>query len=165
MTRLLHHVRHNAVAYLALFVALGGSSYAALSLPKNSVGARQIRKHSITPSKFNPKFTAGTVRGWAEVQDGKIFDGGGRPQLVTNGEPSGRVGLTWRTAVSSNCAAFATVATQGLGAGAPSTAGYATASIVQVTTALGGERDDVQRSRTNDAAPISSRCHLLRLAR
>lgn len=33
------HVRANAVSYVALFVALGGTSYAALRLPANSVGA------------------------------------------------------------------------------------------------------------------------------
>ena len=55
MNRVLHHVRHNVVAYLALFIALGGTSYAAVSLPKNSVGAAQIRNHSITPVKFASK--------------------------------------------------------------------------------------------------------------
>ena len=33
----------NVVSSLALFVALGGTGYAAVSLPRNSVGARQIR--------------------------------------------------------------------------------------------------------------------------
>jgi hypothetical protein len=39
------------VALLALFVALGGSSYAALKLPKNSVGPNQLRKNAVTSSK------------------------------------------------------------------------------------------------------------------
>ena len=33
MTRILTHVRTNLIAYLALFVAMGGTSYAAFSLP------------------------------------------------------------------------------------------------------------------------------------
>lgn len=41
----------NVVATLALFVALGGSSYAALNLPKASVGARQLKKNSVTSPK------------------------------------------------------------------------------------------------------------------
>jgi hypothetical protein len=45
------HMRRNAVAYLALFVALGGSSYAALKLPKNSVGSKQIKANAINSSK------------------------------------------------------------------------------------------------------------------
>jgi hypothetical protein len=45
------------VALLALFVALGGSSYAALSLPKGSVGASQLKKDSVT----SPKVKGGSL--------------------------------------------------------------------------------------------------------
>jgi hypothetical protein len=41
---MLAHLRPNAVAYVALFVALTGTSYAAIKLPANSVGTKQIRK-------------------------------------------------------------------------------------------------------------------------
>ena len=44
------HMRHNVVAYLALFVALGGTSYAAIRLPANSVGAKQIKKNAVRSS-------------------------------------------------------------------------------------------------------------------
>lgn len=49
LTRLTHHLRRNLVAYLALLVALSGSSYAAATtlLPANSVGSAQIINHSI----------------------------------------------------------------------------------------------------------------------
>jgi hypothetical protein len=40
-------MRQNVVAYLALFVALGGTSYAAIRLPANSVGANQIRANAV----------------------------------------------------------------------------------------------------------------------
>jgi hypothetical protein len=40
--------RHSTVAaYLALFIALGGVSYAALKLPKNSVSAKQIKRNAV----------------------------------------------------------------------------------------------------------------------
>jgi hypothetical protein len=39
------------VALLALFVALGGSSYAALKLPKGSVGTKQIKNGAVTSKK------------------------------------------------------------------------------------------------------------------
>ncbi|HVO55388.1 MAG TPA: hypothetical protein VMT37_13335 [Solirubrobacterales bacterium] len=42
----------NVVATLALFVALGGASYAAVSLPTNSVGAKQLRKNAVTAAKI-----------------------------------------------------------------------------------------------------------------
>lgn len=41
----------NIVATLALFIALGGSSYAALNLPRNSVGPAQIRTAAVGTSE------------------------------------------------------------------------------------------------------------------
>jgi hypothetical protein len=40
---------------VALFVALGGTSYAATQLPANSVGTKQIRPGAVTPAKLSPK--------------------------------------------------------------------------------------------------------------
>src|SRR4051812_44075450 len=39
------------VALLALFVAMGGTGYAALKLPKDSVGAKQIKRNAVKTSK------------------------------------------------------------------------------------------------------------------
>ena len=44
----------NVMATLALFAALGGSSYAALNLPKNSVGPKQLRANAVTSTKVKP---------------------------------------------------------------------------------------------------------------
>ncbi|HEY5333843.1 MAG TPA: hypothetical protein VIJ21_09875 [Solirubrobacterales bacterium] len=44
----------NVVACLALFVALGGASYAASKLPKNSVGTKQLKKGAVTAAKVKP---------------------------------------------------------------------------------------------------------------
>ena len=44
----------NVVATLALFVALaGGTAFAAIQLPKNSVGSKQIKKEAVTPAKLS----------------------------------------------------------------------------------------------------------------
>src|ERR1700749_513638 len=46
------HLRGNLVAYLALFLALGGTSaYAAGALPKASVGAKQLKRNAVTSAK------------------------------------------------------------------------------------------------------------------
>lgn len=45
----------NVVASLALFVALGGSSYAALRLPRNSVGSAQIRAKAVGASELRAR--------------------------------------------------------------------------------------------------------------
>ncbi len=42
----------NVMATIALFIALGGASYAAVKLPKNSVGTKQIKNKSITGAKI-----------------------------------------------------------------------------------------------------------------
>jgi hypothetical protein len=48
------HLRRNLVAYLALFVALSSTGYAASSalLPANSVGTRQVVNHSLLRKDF-----------------------------------------------------------------------------------------------------------------
>ncbi|HEX8084471.1 MAG TPA: hypothetical protein VF529_09295 [Solirubrobacteraceae bacterium] len=51
MSSLLAHVRGNLVAYLALFVALSGTSYAVTALPRNSVGTKQIKRNAVTGAK------------------------------------------------------------------------------------------------------------------
>ena len=43
------------VACIALTVALGGTSYAAITLPRNSVGTLQLRKDSVTAVKLATK--------------------------------------------------------------------------------------------------------------
>lgn len=48
MKTLRRHLTYaNVISTIALFVALGGASYAALELPKGSVGSREIRDQSI----------------------------------------------------------------------------------------------------------------------
>ena len=39
------------IAVIALFVALGGASYAAIKIPKNSVGTKQLKKNAVTSAK------------------------------------------------------------------------------------------------------------------
>lgn len=53
----------NVVATLALFVALGGGAYAAIKLPANSVGTKQLRSRAVTPAKLSRKTKALLKRG------------------------------------------------------------------------------------------------------
>jgi hypothetical protein len=45
----------NVLATLALFVALGGTSYAAVKLPKDSVGSTQLRRNAVTSTKVKDR--------------------------------------------------------------------------------------------------------------
>ena len=65
--RPLHHIKSNAVAYIALVVALSGTSYAAITLPAGSVGTRQLKDRAITAAKLNPTSVAASIRAWATL--------------------------------------------------------------------------------------------------
>jgi hypothetical protein len=56
-----------AIAVLALFVAIGGTGYAALKLPKNSVSSNQIRKGAVK----SPDIARNAVTG-AKVKRGSL---------------------------------------------------------------------------------------------
>jgi hypothetical protein len=45
----------NVVSLLALFIALGGVSYAAITLPKSSVGNKQLKKNAVTSAKVKDR--------------------------------------------------------------------------------------------------------------
>jgi hypothetical protein len=109
MHRIVSHIRGNLVAYLALFVALGGSSYAAVSLPANSVGARQIRNHSITPVKLNSRKIGASVRAWALIAPGGHLVGA-RPRgaRLTGWDPTFAGGTVGWPVLPPNCFALAT---------------------------------------------------------
>ena len=49
MRRVLRHRPSPAlvVACIALAIALGGTSYAAVTLPRNSVGTKQLKKNAV----------------------------------------------------------------------------------------------------------------------
>jgi len=64
MKRMFSNGRYaNVTATLALIIALGGTSYAAIVLPANSVGSKQLKKRAVTNSKLRPNaVTSATVR-------------------------------------------------------------------------------------------------------
>ena len=63
MRLLARHLRSNAVAYLAIFVALGGTSYAAVAIPNNSVGNKQLKNDAVDSKKVkNKTLTADDVK-------------------------------------------------------------------------------------------------------
>jgi hypothetical protein len=77
MRGFLRFVRGNTIALLALFIALGGTTYAATALPANSVGTKQLKKNAVTAPKIkksavtNAKIAANAVTG-AKVKNDSI---------------------------------------------------------------------------------------------
>ena len=109
MTRLLAHARRNAIAYLALFVSLCGTSYAAFTLPAGSVGKAQLQNRAVDSGKLDPNSIAASVRAWANL----VWAGTWRVQASSGDIRVTTVALgetvSWRhTRFASNCMASVT---------------------------------------------------------
>lgn len=110
MQRVINHLRGNLVGWVALFVALGGTGYAAVSIPRNSVGAKQIRNRSITAVKFNPSSIGGSVRAWAIVRaDATILASSGQRPLAFSSIVPGSYVIQWKVRMPRTCATLANV--------------------------------------------------------
>jgi len=138
----------NVVASLALFTALGGVSYAATTLPKNSVGAGQIQAEAVRTGKLADDAVTGSklAQGVRERLDAV----GGTPTVTTaaipesvkHAETADRAG----TAASANTARKADSATYADSAGHADSAGNAGTADLATTSkdsdALGGQPAD-----------------------
>ena len=75
----------NVVATLALFVALGGASYASLVLPTGSVGRAQLRVGAVTPTALGFPLGAQSFNGTSPIDFPRGECNGGTP--VPAGQP------------------------------------------------------------------------------
>jgi hypothetical protein len=108
LIRVLDHVRRHAVGYVALFIALGGTSYAAVSLPNGSISAAKFNRYSI----------GGYVRAWAHVNSsGRVVSGSPGALAVHQNDiapagPNYVVGWS-RVKLSARCAPIVTLDANG----------------------------------------------------
>jgi hypothetical protein len=135
VTRIVGYLKQNAIALAALFIALGGTSYAAVAIPGNSVGSSQLRKgavtsnkiHSgaITAGKLSSKSFGGRILAMAEIySDGTVALSSPNGITTTdwNAETGGLVNLPRR--VPKGCVAIASgAAPLALPAGTPPAVG------------------------------------------
>ncbi len=63
------------ISVIALVVALGGASYAALKIPKNSVGSKQLKKNSVTAKKIKKNAVTAAKLKANSVDSSKVKDG------------------------------------------------------------------------------------------
>ena len=148
MHRLLASARSNAIAFAALFVALGGTGYAAVSLPAGSVGNRQLRNHSITPVKLDRNAIGGYVRYWARISaSGRLIASQPRARvLVWYKPPSPYTGgqLRWSNPVPANCFSVATAQS------------FPTAAYASAVTVTGKKRFGTQvRVGLSSSVPVN----------
>lgn len=78
----------NVVATVAMFIALGGAGYAAIKVPKNSVGTKQLKNGAVTKEKIR-KSTLAALQG----------DGQGIPGKEGAQGPTGPAGTAVRWAL------------------------------------------------------------------
>ena len=113
MTPVLNYLQRNALAGLAFvcsLLALAGASYAALAIPRNSVGTAQLRNHAITPVKLDPAYIAGDVRAWAIVgATGNVIAGAGKPSVTVTPSNPGSYDIRWGVKLPKTCATVANV--------------------------------------------------------
>jgi len=82
------YVRRHHIALLALFVALGGTSYAATQLPAKSVGKKQLKRNAVTSVKVKN----GSLKR-ADFAAGQLPAGAQGPQGATGASgPAGPAG-------------------------------------------------------------------------
>jgi hypothetical protein len=74
LINLVGYVRRHHLALVALFFALGGSAYAATTLPPASVGTKQIRDHAVTLAKISTAARSG-LRGRQGPQGARGLQG------------------------------------------------------------------------------------------
>ncbi|MDA0169934.1 hypothetical protein OJ998_12625 [Solirubrobacter taibaiensis] len=108
---MLAYLRRHHIGLLALFIALGGTSYAA-TLPRNSVGSTQLKAKAVTEAKLAPTVKTKlnkTVLGspGAVGPAGPQGPAGAPGAAGTPGEP-GAPGLTSAGVGGTNMAALAT---------------------------------------------------------
>jgi hypothetical protein len=90
----------NTIATLALFIALGGTGYAALTLPRNSVGRAQIRSKSVGASELRSRAVNSRIIRNRSVRLTDISMSA-RESLRGQQGPAGPPAMTLRAAVSS----------------------------------------------------------------
>lgn len=92
---MLAYIRRHHMGFLALFVALGGTSYAATRLPDNSVGSGQIQAGAVTAAKIHDgAITADKLSPGLRARLGVTRSG--RPTPVTAPVTAPGTTATWR---------------------------------------------------------------------
>jgi hypothetical protein len=65
----------NVMATIAVFIALGGGAYAAIKIPKKSVGTKQLKANAVTPAKLADGAVTGAKLAGGAVTGPKIAGG------------------------------------------------------------------------------------------
>jgi hypothetical protein len=115
LSKTLNYASHHAIAILALvcsLLALAGASYAAVAIPKNSVGTAQLKQGAVTPGKLSGTQFGGYVRAYVKINSaGQVQYAYPQAKLVgwqvTTSGVSGGI-IEWKASTSNKCIALST---------------------------------------------------------
>jgi hypothetical protein len=85
----------NVMATVAVFIALGGASYAAIKVPKNSIGTSQIKRNAVNGSKVANRSLTGSdidTSTVGEVPSAKHADSADKASSANNATNANTVG-------------------------------------------------------------------------
>jgi hypothetical protein len=170
LKRLARHVAGNAVAWIALFVALGGASYAAVRIPANSVGTRQLKRNAVTSSRVKDRSLVAKDFRSGQLPKGATGAAGAKGDPGATGPigPSSATEAFVDGAITANAGAATTIATlNGLAAGAyvitAKTVGRSTTAndVESSCTLTAGGVSDVSGEHFNNGAPAQTQVNEL----
>ncbi len=128
MRALASYLRANALGLIAIFIALGGTGYAAFGVPHGSVGTAQLRNGAVTPGKLDGRLIGGSVRAWAFVSAaGQLRSGHGFRRIVVRSGLPGEYVLVLRNRDVGRCGVTAAVSFDSRAPGSDD--GYAVAAL------------------------------------
>jgi hypothetical protein len=140
----------NVTSCLALFVALGGTSYAALKLPANSVGTREIK----TGGVGNTEIKANGVRKW-EIASSAV----GKAEIATSAVGQSEIGddavglrELRANSVGTSEITDGAIAPTDLSATAKTALGVARAAVTKAGSNAGGNATTVTRTAAGSYA-------------
>jgi hypothetical protein len=153
------------ISLIALFVALGGTGYAAMSLPKNSVGSKQLKRKAVTNSKLASNAVTGSkVKNDALTGSDILESSLGKVPAATSADRANSA----THATSADSATNATHATSADSAPVPSVlaAGQTLRGTYAMRGDASGTTNDTAASAISFAVPLSAAptVHIITLA-
>src|SRR5829696_5507657 len=137
----------NVMSVMAVFIALGGSSYAISKLPKNSVGKKQLKANAVTTAKIKKSAVSKAKIKEGAVDRGKIEDGAVTGPKIKDGVVTGAKvadGSLTQTDINVATMQFSRVVAKARGSStvAVSTSGFTPYPLDNATYTQAGNEDD-----------------------